>query len=491
MCQTHKSSNAKTVEGADSAVRAGAAAAAAAGAAKTAATAANKGSVRTFRRSEIEQRAAAGEVLIIVHHKVYNLTKWVAYHPGGDLAVRHMAGKDATDAMIAFHPDWVFTERLPRFYIGDLEKEDCITSPVSLAYRNLETKLHEAGLFETDYSFFGRELLKFSILWIGMIYFAVHSSTSNIYFAISILCAATLWQQAAFVAHDTGHSGISHNRTADTLFGITLANFFGGLSMGWWKRNHNTHHIVTNDPEHDPDIQHLPFIAVSPRFMENLFSSYYQCVLQFDAFARTIIPYQHLIFYIVLSFGRFNLYANSWAFALATRHPVPHRMFEIATMLGFWAWFITLLSYLPTWKHVVIYILVSHMATMILHLQITLSHFGMSTVQEKVNVEGVMMDETYAELALRTTMDIACPRWLDWFHGGLQFQIEHHLFPRVPRHNLRKLQPIVKAFAKEHDLPFYEYGFIAGNRYVLGVLQDVANQVSAVIAADAKNIHKH
>ena len=41
-------------------------------------------------------------------------------------------------------------------------------------------------------------------------------------------------------------------------------------------------------------------------------------------------------------------------------------------------------------------------------------------------------------------MNWTCPAWLDWFHGGLQFQIEHHLFPRMPRHNLRAASHLVK-----------------------------------------------
>jgi delta8-fatty-acid desaturase len=57
--------------------------------------------------------------------------------------------------------------------------------------------------------------------------------------------------------------------------------------------------------------------------------------------------------------------------------------------------------------------------------------------------------------------------WLtDWFHGGLQFQIEHHLFPRVPRHNLRAVQPHVKAFCARHHLPYVSVTFAEANRMV-------------------------
>nr|KAJ3412350.1 hypothetical protein HK105_002375 [Polyrhizophydium stewartii] len=392
--------------------------------------------------------------------------------------------------MIAFHPPEVFSERLPRFCVGELAPEDRITSPVSVSYRRLEAKLHEAGFFKTDYFFYARELIKFTALWLAMLYLAVAGKSTLSYIA-SALCAATLWHQASFVAHDAGHSGISHSRVGDTLFGICLANFFGGLSIGWWKRNHNVHHIVTNDPEHDPDIQHMPFLAVSARFVNNLYSTYYNRVMEFDAAARFFIPKQHFLFYIILAFGRFNLYANSWAYVFARSYMVPYRMFEIVGMSFFWVWYIWLLSHLPSWGHIVGYVLVSHMVTVFLHLQITLSHFGMSTVEEKVLVDGKLVEETFAEKALRTTMDIECPRWMDWFHGGLQFQTAHHLYPRIPRHNLRAVTPLIKSMAKEHNLEFHEFNFVAGNRYVLGVLEQVAHQVGTVLSVDPSKVHMH
>lgn len=173
------------------------------------------------------------------------------------------------------------------------------------------------------------------------------------------------------------------------------------------------HHIITNDPEHDPDIQHLPFFAVTKRFTENLYSTFHKKVLHFDKFAAFFVQRQANLYYIVLAFGRFNLYAQSW-FHVLYHEQVFYRNFEIGCMLGFWVWFGYILSHLPTARHVFGFIAVSHVVTLFLHLQITLSHFGMSTEEPED------FEETFAEKALRTSMDIDCPRWMDWFHGGLQ-----------------------------------------------------------------------
>ncbi|KAF9089087.1 Delta 8 Fatty Acid Desaturase [Mortierella sp. GBA35] len=74
-------------------------------------------------------------------------------------------------------------------------------------------------------------------------------------------------------------------------------------------------------------------------------------------------------------------------------------------------------------------------------------------------------------------MDVDCPTWLDWFHGGLQFQAIHHLFPRMPRHNLRRAQPYVKEFCDEVGLTYHIHGFAKGNSIVYSALKDVADQV--------------
>ena len=75
-------------------------------------------------------------------------------------------------------------------------------------------------------------------------------------------------------------------------------------------------------------------------------------------------------------------------------------------------------------------------------------------------------------------MDIDCPQWLDFFHGGLQFQVVHHLFPRMPRHNLRRTQKLVQEFCADVGIPFALYGFVDGSKQVIGKLDEVARQVA-------------
>lgn len=107
-----------------------------------------------------------------------------------------------------------------------------------------------------------------------------------------------------------------------------------------------------------------------------------------------------------------------------------------------------------------------------------LSHFAQSTADLGVY-------ESFANRQLRTTMDVTCPTYLDFIHGGLHMQVSHHLFPRVPRHNLRRLNVLVREFASKHGLEYHTYTFTEGNGRVLSVLEDVARQVR-VLAKVAK-----
>ncbi|CRK17941.1 hypothetical protein BN1723_011453 [Verticillium longisporum] len=192
-------------------------------------------------------------------------------------------------------------------------------------------------------------------------------------------------------------------------------------------RELRVHHIVTNSPEHDPDIEHMPFFAVSHRLLGNLYSTYYDRLMKYDAFAKVMLSVQSKTYYPIMLFGRFNLYVLSWDHLIAGRAPRHgpawwHRWLEVVGQAFFWTWFGYGIVYrcIPTAWDRVVFVIVSHMLQAPLHIQITLSHFAMSTAD-------LGPAESFPQKMLRTTMDVDCPTWLDFFHGGLQFQAIHHL----------------------------------------------------------------
>merc|ERR1719362_1708492 len=106
-------------------------------------------------------------------------------------------------------------------------------------------------------------------------------------------------------------------------------------------------------------------------------------------------------------------------------------------MVGFWSWMVLLLYQVEDTSTRLWIMFFAHGFCGLLHLQITLSHFSSPTHSGKTYSEA--NEEHFIKQQLKTTTDWVCPKYFDWFHGGLQFQVAHHIFPRVPRHNLRKL----------------------------------------------------
>ena len=349
-------------------------------------------------------------------------------------------------------------------------------------YRILYEQISADGLFQCNYKAYLIELSRYIALFLTCL-LCLHWG----WYGTSGLFLGLFWHQLVFTAHDAGHMGITHDFTTDTVIGIIIADFLGGLSLGWWKRNHNVHHIVTNSPEHDPDIEHMPFFAISHRFLDNLKSTYYGRIMKYDAFAKFTIRYQNYLYYPILTLGRFNLYRLSWEYLILGLGPRKgsawwHRWFELAGQMFFWSWFGYGIMYksIPTAGDRFLFLMVSHMITAPLHVQITLSHFAMSTADLGIH-------ESFPQKMLRTTMDVDCPEWLDFIHGGLQFQAIHHLYPRIPRHNLRKTQKLIQKFCHEVGIPYALYGFVDGNKEVVGRLADVGRQ-AAILAECQKHI---
>jgi delta8-fatty-acid desaturase len=369
--------------------------------------------------------------------------------------------QDAMDAEIE--------DNLAQFPSPDAETQSAITAK----YYALHQKVQAGGYYKCDYMNYVRELARYSTIF-GLFLFTLKSE----WYFTSAFFLACFWQQIMFTAHDAGHRGITGRFIPDTMIGIFIADFCTGLSIGWWKSSHNVHHLVTNSPEHDPDIQNTPLFATCPSQFSDTKSSYYNFVFVWDKACTILIPYQKYAYYPVMAIARFNLYLLSWCHLLSPRsRPLGAawwtRPAEIVAMCCYWTLFGYLLCWrtLPDWYTRVGFVLISHTSGMLLHVQITLSHWGMPTCD-------LGEDESFAQKQLRTTMDVLCPVWFDWVHGGLQFQAIHHLFPRVPRHNLRKLQPLVKEFCADTGIKYSIKGFVDGNTQVLGRLHEISNQLA-------------
>lgn len=401
--------------------------------------------------------------------------------------LRRRKGRDVTTVLDnpASIIDSAVQSRIERDIRDYPSLDPAVQQDIVAKYRLMHQQVIDEDLYSCPYREYAKDLVRFLIL------FSVFMGALRYeWYLTSSFFLGLFWHQIMFTAHDAGHRAITHNFVVDTLIGMFIADFCCGLSIGWWKSSHNVHHLVTNQPEHDPDIQNVPLFAICPSFFKSITSTYYpNFVIVWDAAADFLVPYQKYTYYPVLAVARFNLYILSWLHVLSSKSSSLAgskawwiRPGEISFMCCYWFLFGYCLLWrsLPSWTVRVVYTLVAHIVTMPLHIQINLSHWGMST-------SDLGESESFAQRQLRATMDVDCPPWLDFYHGGLQFQVVHHLFPRMPRHNLRKAQAFVKEFCRSTGIPYTILSFTDGNRRVLGRLQEVTDQL-AVLAKCQKSL---
>lgn len=342
---------------------------------------------------------------------------------------------------------------------------------IAQKYRELDERIRAAGLYKCNYWAYFRECCRY-VTFATLSYVFLQWG----WYLPSAFFLGFLWHQLSFTVHDAAHMGITHSYQVDSTIAMTIASYMGGLSACWWKDNHNVHHVVTNSLEHDPDIQHMPIFAISHRLLTSLRSTYYGIVMKYDFVAKVLLRIQNYTYYPIMAVARFNLCFLSYSF-LFTKRAVSkgpgwwHRWYEMVGVCFFWTWFGYGVLYcsLPNWPTRIMYLLLSNIIASPLHVQITLSHFAMSTADLGIH-------ESFPQKQLRTTMDVDCPTWLDFFHGGLQFQAIHHLYPRLPRHNLREAQKLVREFCREVEIPYVVFTFLDGNKEVISRLADVAKQ---------------
>ncbi|KAI3687346.1 hypothetical protein L1987_81041 [Smallanthus sonchifolius] len=289
-----------------------------------------------------------------------------------------------------------------------------------------------------------------------------------------------VWIQCGWLGHDSGHYLIMIDRKVNLLAQILTGNCLAGISIGWWKRNHTTHHIAVNSLEYDPNLQHMPVFVVSSKFFDSITSKYYERKLKFDTLTRFLVSYQHFTYYLVMCLARLNLFAQS--FVLLSNKPVPNRGEEILGLLVFWIWYPLLVSCLPNWGERVMFVLASFSVTVIQHVQLTLNHFSTSVYVGEPRVNDCL------EKQMNGMLNITCSEFMDWFHGGLQFQIEHHLFPRLPRCHLRKISPFVKDLCKKHGLPYDSASFYKANEMTVATLRAMALQAHDLTKPVPKNL---
>lgn len=354
-----------------------------------------------------------------IHNQWYNLSGWRKAHPAGAHWIDWFDGRDATEVMDAFHSEKArgMYQRLPKTedtFIPQLEADIGPDSSTQLAFRKLREDLVKDGWWERNWVHEGSLLG----IWFGLFFGAIATTTSMP--AVSIMLTALAMTQAGWLGHDYNH-GVDKFTDKMRIF-VCLA---AGLGSTWWSDKHNKHHALTNEMGVDDDLATNPFLytwAPDPKD---------------DSPFRKI---QHLIFYIPFSalFALWRVDTMTVAIS-AVEEKRPQAKKELYALLAHYAIMLTLFP-LNVWLPAVF------ISGLMSALIVTPTHQSEELFED--------FQEDFVTAQFKSTRNaVTTNPFSEWLWGGMQYQLEHHLFPSMPRSNYPKLRGILQKFAKDNNIP--------------------------------------
>jgi fatty acid desaturase len=270
---------------------------------------------------------------------------------------------------------------------------------------------------------------------------------------------AVMFTQVAFLGHDAGHRQICASRRVSYILGIVLGNLGIGLSFGWWVAKHNRHHANPNTEDADPDIM-LRALAMTPG----------QAAAS-RGVPRMVYRRQAFLFFPMLAGEAFSVHAASIR-ALSSRAS-RHRPAEAALLAAHLAAYLTVVFLVLSPVKAVVFIVIQQgLFGVYLGASFAPNHKGMPVLRQQDNHD-------FLRRQVLTSRNIRGGWLTDLALGGLNYQIEHHLFPSMPRPNLRKSQPLIQEFCQQHALPYAQTSLIDSYAQALRYLHTVGTQVPA------------
>ena len=373
-----------------------------------------------------------GKKCVGINGRWYDVTHFMDKHPGGPI-LSHFIGKDATVLFNAFgHDINLLKYRKP---IGTYDMSP--RHPADKEFDDLAIKYEKLGYFKTDWTFYLQVFTVIYSLFALSVYTIIsynHLWYMRLFGGISL---AFFWQQSGFVLHEVMHSQLVRSkRDWDRALGVMIGTINFGLSSHWWQDEHYLHHGMTNMVDVtnrwvDPQMWEAVWAQNTKLFP--LYKTYLQYLL---------IKIQHITFIpVVMIAGRINILIEC---ALDER-----RWYEWLGMALHWVWICALFSYVPSWSSILQIYGVACMVEGVFHFQLILSHYCKAFIE----VEDFHKTSWYV-YQISANMNIDNYWWMDWYYGGLNFHIEHHLFPKMARQNLRKVSADVKAICSKYGIQY-------------------------------------
>ncbi|XP_044537945.1 acyl-CoA 6-desaturase [Gracilinanus agilis] len=326
------------------------------------------------------------------------------------------------DAFLAFHQDVHFVRKfLKPLLIGELDpgepSQDRGKSPqITEDFRALRKTAEDMKLFETNHMFFllllAHIIVMESVAWFTVFYFG----TGWISTILTAFILATSQAQAGWLQHDYGHLSVYKKSMWNHVVHKFIIGHLKGASANWWNHRHFQHHAKPNIFQKDPDVNMLHVFVLGE----------WQPV---EVRGRR---------------GR-SCRDLAWAISYYTRFFITYIPFY--GVLGALC-FLNFIRFLE-----------SHWFVWVTQM----NHIPMDIDREKY--------QDWLSGQLSATCNVEQSFFNDWFSGHLNFQIEHHLFPTMPRHNYHKVAPLVKSLCAKHGILYQEKPLLRALLDIVGSLK--------------------
>jgi fatty acid desaturase len=319
-------------------------------------------------------------------------------------------------------------------------------------YAELKQRIKQQGLLDKTIPRYVARIVAIQLLFVGSLATLVLVHVFWVQ-CLNALLLAFITAQMGFIGHDAGHRQIFDSIKKNNLVGLIVGNVQVGMSFAWWLDKHNAHHARPNEIDSDPDIA-IPILAFTR-----------EDALAKRGLARFVAKHQAWFFFPILMFVALDLHVSSVKYLLGkdAKHPLR----EALLLSLYFAWYLgVIFAVLPWWQGIV-FILIHQMATgLYLGSVFAPNHKGMLLIEHDSKLD-------FLRRQVLTARNVRANFFTDYWYGGLNYQIEHHLFPTMPRRHLARAQGIIREYCQEHGVDYYETGWLGSYREILDSLAEV------------------
>ena len=316
-------------------------------------------------------------------------------------------------------------------------------------YAALSRQVKQAGLLDRCPRYYAWKItLTAAALALGWAAFAVIGDSWWQLGDAVFLAAAVA--QTGFLGHDAGHSQVFRTRRANAVLGLACGNLGTGVSYGWWAGKHSRHHANPNTEGADPDIAigALAFSAADARKGRGIL--------------RLVVRYQAYLVIPMLFLEALSLHASS--IRTVAGRACRNRAWEATLLAVHFAVYLGAVFFvLPPAKAVAFILVQQGLLGFYLGCSFAPNHKGMPILAASDKTD-------FLRRQVLTSRNVRGGWLTDFALGGLNYQIEHHLFPSMPRPNLRRAQALVAEFCASRDVPYAQTSLLGSYVQVLGHL---------------------